>query len=212
MVRCAWRGCNRPFVVCELCEADQKYCSDDCKRAARQDQVRRAKQLWLLPQGMSAAPERSGHSVIFRAVQRARSEFAPSKPSSEAQDRIQDAMREVEISPGVFEQRATRTADLIYRREAGTWIQNRAFEIIQDHVQRHPNSPLRGISNNPRGNGADYQVQTNNSSGGVAFEVFAGSHTTTSQHSSSHTAVGSGTPTALIPYTPVEPLATQVNQ
>lgn len=43
IVRCAWWNCNRPFAVCEHCKGGQKYCSDQCKRDAREEQVRRAR-------------------------------------------------------------------------------------------------------------------------------------------------------------------------
>jgi hypothetical protein len=42
-VRCARWRCNRPFVICELCDAGQKYCCEACEVAARDEQVRRAK-------------------------------------------------------------------------------------------------------------------------------------------------------------------------
>jgi len=43
IVRCAWWRCNRPFVICELCDTGQKYCCEACQVAARAEQVRRAK-------------------------------------------------------------------------------------------------------------------------------------------------------------------------
>lgn len=65
MVRCAWRGCNRPFVICELCEAAQIYCSDDCKQAARKEQVRRARRKYA--SGHLAKRKASKRKVRYRA-------------------------------------------------------------------------------------------------------------------------------------------------
>jgi len=41
IVRCAW--CKQLFVVCERCYHGQRLCSDRCKIANRQDQIRRAR-------------------------------------------------------------------------------------------------------------------------------------------------------------------------
>jgi hypothetical protein len=93
----------------------------------------------------------------------------------------------------------TSESDALESMFAGRWIQNRAFDIIEEYNETNENSPLQGITNNS-GRGADHFV----SKEGVAFEGFSGTFENTQKHMSSHSAVGSGIPTGLIPYRPIE--------
>lgn len=103
MVRCARWGCNRPFVVCERCEQGQRYCSDDCRRAARQEQVRRAKRKHGRSfKGRVATSKRNRR---LRAGQKARGAKSLRKietdhPSTQDPAGVTDALDELRATPG----------------------------------------------------------------------------------------------------------------
>jgi hypothetical protein len=106
IVRCGWWKCNAPFVICEMCEGGETYCSDACRDGARRDQVCRARRKYAKSRrGMRTASWRNTDYRLRRKQQpRAKSltnkeTDHPSTQDPSGTTEISDVTRAAEGSP-----------------------------------------------------------------------------------------------------------------
>ena len=65
---CAGATCGAPFAVCVGCDRGQRYCSDGCRKAARQQQLRSASRRY-----QATDPGRESHRCRQRSYRERRS-------------------------------------------------------------------------------------------------------------------------------------------